>query len=279
MPCVDLFPILVLGFCLWLAPDEYVYVARRSSILVVDDDRDFLDALVASLEDEYQVTTACCGAEALSAVRASAPSLVILDIRLPDTSGIELLDKLKLHDPSLPVAMLTGYGADDLAALCVRHHADDYVKKDAGLEGITRAIERLLEVWPSAVESRLAERLLRKARNPQVHRAVRYMCDHCCGRTELADIAQEAGLSPKYFSTLFVKETGTSPTGFLVELRMERARELLRTTGMMVNNIAGQVGYGCPSHFRRVFRRTQGCTPTEWRVRTRKRRSRRRIRA
>ena len=81
----------------------------------------------------------------------------------------------------------------------------------------------------------------------------------------LARLAQEAGYSPFHFSRLFKRTTGFSPSRYLIRLRMERARRLLRETTQSMIEIGLEVGYQSPSHFAHVFQREVGITPSEYR--------------
>ena len=75
----------------------------ETTVLVVDDDKSILTALRMTLEGEYVVCTAEKGAEALRLLRDKEPEVILLDIGLPDTSGIELIGQIKSIDPEAPL--------------------------------------------------------------------------------------------------------------------------------------------------------------------------------
>jgi len=81
----------------------------------------------------------------------------------------------------------------------------------------------------------------------------------------LAQLAQEAGLSPFHFSRLFKQSTGLSPSQYLIRERIGRARHLLNETRKSILEIGLEVGYSSPSHFAKVFRREVGVPPLEYR--------------
>lgn len=93
----------------------------------------------------------------------------------------------------------------------------------------------------------------------------RMRCDlrHPTPVTRLADRSE---LSASRFAHLFTAQVGESPARYLKRLRMERARELLETTGFKVKRIAFEVGAGDVSHFVRDFTRCYGVTPTGYRL-------------
>lgn len=79
-------------------------------------------------------------------------------------------------------------------------------------------------------------------------------------------VASHVGISPSYFSTIFRQETGHSFTEYLTEMRMEKARELLRCTNKKTAEISFDVGYKDSHYFSYIFKKTQGVTPKEYRV-------------
>lgn len=82
----------------------------------------------------------------------------------------------------------------------------------------------------------------------------------------LNKVAASVNLSPNHFSTIFSQETGRTFIEFLTYVRMEKAKELLRTTSMRAAEIAFSVGYKDPHYFSYLFKKTQECTPREFRA-------------
>jgi AraC family transcriptional regulator len=92
-----------------------------------------------------------------------------------------------------------------------------------------------------------------------------WMAAHVAEDFNLAQLADQAGLSKFHFQRLFKAATGVSPSRYHINLRMEEARKLLRETRMSVIDVALEVGYTDPSHFARLFRRETGLSPSEYR--------------
>ena len=120
----------------------------RKHVLLVDDDRDFVEATTAVLESVCDVDVAYGGNEALTKARASRPDLILLDVIMPDEDGFSVCEKLKA-DPALatvPVILLTslpdGLGATGEAAKqpCVK----DYLEKPVKPAELLRRVNRLL---------------------------------------------------------------------------------------------------------------------------------------
>ena len=90
-----------------------------------------------------------------------------------------------------------------------------------------------------------------------------YMSDEI----SLNTIAAEVGMSPSYFSFIFSKEMGKTFVEYLTEIRMDRAKELLMCSSMKTSEIGYEVGYKDPHYFSYIFKKTQNCTPKEFRAR------------
>ena len=90
-----------------------------------------------------------------------------------------------------------------------------------------------------------------------------YMSDEI----SLNTIAAEVGMSPSYFSSIFSKEMGKTFVEYLTEIRMDRAKELLMCSSMKTSEIGYEVRYKDPHYFSYIFKKTQNCTPKEFRAR------------
>ena len=113
-------------------------------------------------------------------------------------------------------------------------------------------------------------------------RVKRFIELHAFEQLAIRDIASEAALSPFTLVRQFRSATGTSPYAYLLELRLARAKELLRTSDVSIRAVAERVGFRDPAYFSRLFANAVGCPPTVFRSRLvgRARKSRRaRIRA
>src|SRR5881394_1861866 len=101
----------------------------RQGLLIVDDDASVVAGLTALLEDDYDVRTANTGRTALQKFGESTPDLVLLDVGLPDMSGLELLKQFKAYEESVPVIMISGEGATPLVVEAMRNGAESFLQK------------------------------------------------------------------------------------------------------------------------------------------------------
>jgi DNA-binding NtrC family response regulator len=120
---------------------------RKGTILLVDDDENIRETLKAILEQEgYLVDTAGDGAEAIRKSSEKLFHLAVVDMRLPDIMGADLLGKLKARTPKTRKVILTGYPSMDNAIDSVNEGADAYILKpvDAGvlLDSVSKQLRK-----------------------------------------------------------------------------------------------------------------------------------------
>lgn len=116
-------------------------------VLVADDDEGIRSMMEWLLKDEgYSVITATRGSEAVQAVQRAHPDIVLLDVRLPDVTGIEVLQKLNsLPGPQPPVIMMTALPTSSVAIEAMQAGAFDYVAKPLDIQDVVLRIERCLD--------------------------------------------------------------------------------------------------------------------------------------
>ena len=116
-----------------------------TALRIVDDEEAIRNALKRALGGKgYDVLTAATGAEALEALRRYKVAGLLLDIRLPDISGVDLVPQLLGIEPNLAIIMLTAVNDAMSATLCMQRGAMDYLTKPVDLAALGSAIERAL---------------------------------------------------------------------------------------------------------------------------------------
>jgi len=116
-----------------------------AKIAVIDDEQSVCHAFQVFLTDEgHKVTVAATGAQGLAAVAAQAPDLVILDVRLPDADGLDLLAELAARPQPPAVLVITAHGTMDTAIEAMRRGAFDYLTKPIDLEQAKLVVDRAL---------------------------------------------------------------------------------------------------------------------------------------
>lgn len=118
---------------------------QKKSVLVVDDDPQIVNALGECLTGfDYGMKVATNGAEALLKIADPELSLVILDVNLPDISGLDILNKIKETNSNLPVIIITGFVSTEAAIDAMRMGAYEFVTKPFNLDKITTLVNRVM---------------------------------------------------------------------------------------------------------------------------------------
>ena len=115
------------------------------TIFIIDDEETIRDSLSLILEPDYIVHTFANGSKALEEIAHTAPDLILLDIGLPDISGIDLLKKIKKTQPDIPVIMITAYEDIETVIAAMKCGAYDYLVKPLNHDNLELAMGNALE--------------------------------------------------------------------------------------------------------------------------------------
>src|SRR5436305_7100019 len=115
-------------------------------VLIIDDERPVLMTLEALLKRHgYQVDTAPTAAQGIKVLKSKSPTLVLLDLRLPDADGLEMLDRIKAELPGVQVIILTAHDSLHNAIESMKRGAYHFISKPYALEELLSLIEKALE--------------------------------------------------------------------------------------------------------------------------------------
>ena len=203
---------------------------KRPTILVVEDDPGIQDLHVRIARSHVpgcRVLRASNGAEALAAMAASVPDLVLLDLMMPQVDGFTVLARMRedQRTRSVPVIVLTAQTLtrEDMARL------QQGVTAVLGKELFTEA-----EVL-NQVESALARSKQLGGEAQRIARlAMTYIHEHFAETISREGLAAEVGVSERHLTLCFRQETGITPVVYLNRCRIRQARSLLETTSMNV---------------------------------------------
>ncbi|WP_217909556.1 response regulator [Desulfosediminicola flagellatus] len=117
-------------------------------LLIADDEQEFASTLVARLElRNFKVSMVTSGMEALEALEKDLPDVMLLDLKMPDLDGLEVLARLRVKYPKLQVIILTGHGSFEAGKEGMELGAYDYIMKPVDLS-------RLIEIVQAAYEAK-----------------------------------------------------------------------------------------------------------------------------
>lgn len=120
-------------------------LAQKAQILVVDDEQSMRESMHMLLKDHYEVHIAASGHDAIKVIKQQNIDLVLLDIRLPEIDGIEVLKIIKGLDDSIEVIMVTAVITVGKAVEALRNGAYDYITKPFDIEALAEQVEKVIE--------------------------------------------------------------------------------------------------------------------------------------
>ncbi len=204
----------------------------------------------------------------------------------------DFLKRGTIHDVDEFVnSYFDGFGSSAMSSELFRHYVimDGYSvimrflkglqypkeKIDSSLKSMNRVSDQLLslEDCRDFYKSILKEAIDLRNKNSQkryaglIEQAKEYI-DRKFAMSDLTldKVASTVNVSPNYFSSLFNQETGMTFIEYLTDIRMDKAKEYLRCSGRKITEIGGLVGYQDSHYFSYIFKKTQNCTPSEYRL-------------
>jgi YesN/AraC family two-component response regulator len=216
--------------------------------------------------------------------RRSDIDLAVIEYRLPDMSGIDVMKEIKDVAPSVLVIIATAYGDEEVAVEAFRSGARDYLKKPFSISELSTKIDFYLalrhadqqqrkNILPGPDAPELPGTQPSTVTLSQYHKvlqAVRFINDNYRTDICLDAVAGEAGMSPSHFSRIFKKVMGLPYQDYLNGRRITKAKNLLRTSPRSVTEIAISLGFSDPTGFGRIFKKLTGQTPSSYRSLPRK---------
>ncbi len=183
-------------------PPDIPSAAQPGRILVIDDEPDIRDSLEALLSSEsYRVELAANATEGLKRLETSSYDLVLLDLMMPDKSGMQVLEEVRQRDRETPIFMITAYGSVEVAVQALKRGANDYFSKPWDNEKLLIEIEHMISKHRLERENAELKRALKQ----------RYSFPNIVGKSErmqrILDLVGQVAASRA--TILITGETGT----------------------------------------------------------------------
>ena len=240
---------------------------KKLRVLVVDDEimirEGFKRLFDWEAHDCEAVGEAGDGMEALTQIDALRPDIVIMDINIPIMNGLKVIQLSRIKHPNTAFVIVSGYDDFSYCREALRLQITDYILKPVNYEEFGSCIDNM--------KISLFERRVSAAEEPekQEERTItgltRYLQEHLAEEISLSVLAEEFHLNPQYISQLFKSEIGVNFLAYLTNIRMEKAKKLLLTTSLSIAEVAEQSGYGDYRVFTKVFKKSEGVTPSQYR--------------
>ena len=248
------------------------------TILIVDDEPRTRDGIRKVLEiwsaGKYTIETAANGVAALEWLEHNDAHLLISDIRMPEITGLELVEKLDQFDNKPNIILVSGYSDFSYAQQALRFGVVDYLLKPIDKASLIQAIEKAMlrveeqqryKVMSEVIDTKRLEVAQHTSQNPHINTALAYIHEHLSEQITMKEMSDYLHMNASYFSVLFKEQVGLTFSDYVTRGRMQLAKELLLTTNDSMADIAEQVGYQTDKYFGKVFRTVAGISPAQYR--------------
>ena len=251
-------------------------------VLVADDETIermvLCKTLKKNLGENIEIFQAKNGREAVEVFEKEKIQVVILDIEMPGLNGLDAAKIMREKDEYVMIIFLTAFSEFAYAKQAISVHALDYILKPYdeaeilyALEEAFRLVDRLEDY---KTETRLEmndipkEGMTGELRLSMVKEMIKnYIKAHYAEDISMNDLAEKMNYSEAYFCKLFKQCFGINFTGYMAEYRVGIAKKLLEDPTISIKEVGRSCGYSDSNYFSRVFKRSTGYTPSEYRVR------------
>lgn len=228
--------------------------------------------------------------QALEAARQHQYDLVITDIRMPEISGLELIGMMKEQELCDNFIIISGYAEFEYARTAIEYGVHDYLIKPVSCEKLTAIVEKItnyisgigrnLQNQNAVIAKKDLQKIEQSTGEPghagminysNIHRKrliediLNYTHDNFDKDISLASISKVFYINPVYLGQQFINGVGMKFSEYLNIYRINKAVELLTADDCMVYEICKAIGYNDLNYFYRVFKKTTGQTPAEYR--------------
>lgn len=227
------------------------------SVIIADDERLVRISIQIALSEidigTQVLAEASNGAEALELVRIHKPDILITDIKMPLINGLELIKQVRKENDRLQIIIISGFADFSFAQQAIHYGVSEYLLKPISTDDMKTAIYSVTRRIPKVDNQDYDNDI------------VNYIHKNFTEDINLVVLSEQFNFSPKYISSLIKSKTGIGFSELITKLRIEKAVNLMITTEMPIKVISMEIGYVDGQYFHRVFKKSTGMTPVEYR--------------
>ena len=234
------------------------------NLLIADDENLELKVLEKTIKkhfvDELEIFASSNGRKASQICDEVKPDIALLDIEMPGMNGIELAKYIKEKYAECIIIFITAYDRFDYAIEAMHIKAFDYLLKPW-------KEERLCELINTAIENVRSVQKTDSIVHSQKNVIKDYIDRNYKKDISAKDVAGILGYSDVYFSKVFKQLFDDNFINYLTKIRIDRAKVLLKDISFNIKEVGKSVGYADSNYFTKVFKRSIGMSPSEYRNR------------
>ena len=232
------------------------------NLLIADDENLELKVLEKTIKkhfvDELEIFASSNGRKASQICDEVKPDIALLDIEMPGMNGIELAKYIKEKYADCIIIFITAYDRFDYAIEAMHIKAFDYLLKPW-------KEERLCELINTAIENVRSMQKTDSIVHSQKDVIKDYIDRNYKKDISAKDVAGILGYSDVYFSKVFKQLFDDNFINYLTKIRIDRAKVLLKDVSFNIKEVGKSVGYADSNYFTKVFKRSIGISPSEYR--------------
>ena len=232
------------------------------NLLIADDENLELKVLEKTVKkhfvDELEIFASSNGRKASQICDEVKPDIALLDIEMPGMNGIELAKYIKEKYADCIIIFITAYDRFDYAIEAMHIKAFDYLLKPW-------KEERLCELINTAIENVRSMQKTDSIVHSQKDIIKDYIDRNYKKDISAKDVAGILGYSDVYFSKVFKQLFDDNFINYLTKIRIDRAKVLLKDISFNIKEVGKSVGYADSNYFTKVFKRSVGISPSEYR--------------
>lgn len=194
-------------------------------------------------------------------IRKETPDILFSDIAMPGMDGLTMIAALRSEFPEMQISILTGYRDFDFCQRALRLGVARFLLKPSNMEELEEALRIMTERCGRQEETAQTE----NASGFIVRNALAYMEEHYQEKLTLNKVADQIYVSQWHLSKLLNKQEGKNFSEILNQIRINKAKELLKDPALRIADIAEMVGFVEVAHFSRVFKKVAGVSANEYR--------------
>ncbi len=254
-------------------------VIRKPSLLWFDRTH---DRSTTELIMQFEHTCDCRLAQESVFPGQLQADMICIHFDRPDTPGLRMLLEIKRTAPTIPITMFTVQHSEELAVWAMRSCVWEYLVLPLSAAEKNRylaAIAQLQKLRRTVNDQRKTPQIdhsptlpgsIRMTPGHQKHQALSnvllYIDQHFRDSIDQKELAKRCGMTTFRFSRLFKEANGLGFTDYILNKRMNFAKELLDNSQMPITSIGYEAGFKDPSYFARAFKQFANCTPSEYRL-------------
>lgn len=247
---------------------------EKTTVLLVEDNEELLILMSSILARNYNVLTSKNGKGAIAMIKDNEIDIIISDVMMPETNGLELCRHLKkdIETSHIPIILLTAKNSADDRIECYNAGADGYISKPFDLKVLEARINNFMsnkkdkqKEFKSDVEINISTLEYPSIDEQFLNNAIKIIENHL-SETEfdVNTFAEHLNMSKSSLYRKMKTMTGLSPIEFIRNIRLKHACQMLKNKSVSISEVAYSVGFSDPKYFTSCFKLEFNATPSDF---------------